>query len=113
MKMDSSPNHIASVLYERFCLESFICDSTTCKNCFVNTIIKALEKQIPKKPNKAIDHTWGMNEEVPVCPACDYYLTPVEFIDCTCETTGKSEKLKVTYCDHCGQAIDWSEVRNR
>lgn len=74
------------------------------------TIIEALEKQIPKKPNKATDHTWGTEKEVPVCPVCDYYITPVQFIDMTiCETTGKCEKPKVTYCDVCGQAIDWSD----
>lgn len=76
----------------------------------MDAAIEAFEKQIPKKPNKAIDHTWGTEKEVPVCPVCDYYITPVQFIDMTiCETTGKCEKPKVTYCDVCGQAINWSD----
>ena len=39
--------------------------------------IQALEKQIPKKPNKTIDSSWGVKKEVHVCPVCDYYLTDV------------------------------------
>ena len=35
--------------------------------------IQALEKQIPKKPNKAIDSSWGVKKEVHVCPVCEYY----------------------------------------
>ena len=64
---------------------------------------KALEKQIPKKVNKAIDTTWGVKKEVPVCPVCDYYLTEVHWI----VDDGATESGKVTYCDTCGQAIDW------
>ncbi len=67
--------------------------------------IQALEKQIPKKPNKAIDPSWGVKKEVHVCPVCDYYLTEVQFI--------ASQKIesnkKITYCETCGQAIDWSD----
>lgn len=67
--------------------------------------IKALEKQIPKKPNKAIDSSWGIKKEVHVCPVCDYYLTKVHFI-----APQKIEPNKqITYCEKCGQAIDWSE----
>lgn len=65
--------------------------------------IKALEKQIPKKPNKAIDSSWGIKREVPVCPVCDYYLTEVHWL----VVDGATESGKVTYCDTCGQAIDW------
>ena len=63
------------------------------------------EKQIPKKPNKAIDPSWGVKKEVHVCPVCDYYLTEVQFI--------ASQKIeankKITYCETCGQSIDWSD----
>lgn len=37
--------------------------------------IQALEKQIPKKPNKTIDSSWGTQKEAHTCPVCDYYLT--------------------------------------
>ena len=67
--------------------------------------IKALEKQIPKKPNKTIDSSWGIQKEAHTCPVCDYYLTEVHFI--------ASQKIesnkKITYCETCGQAIDWSD----
>ena len=67
--------------------------------------IQALEKQIPKKPNKTIDSSWGIKKEVHVCPACDYYLTEVHFI---AQQKIESNK-KITYCETCGQAIDWSD----
>ena len=67
--------------------------------------IQALEKQIPKKPNKTIDSSWGVKKEAHTCPVCDYYLTEVQFI--------ASQKIesnkKITYCETCGQAIDWSD----
>lgn len=65
--------------------------------------IKALEKQIPKKPNKAIDTSWGVHKEVNVCPVCDSFLTEVHFIDCDETKEGK----RISYCETCGQAIDW------
>ena len=43
--------------------------------------IQALEKQIPKKPNKTIDSSWGVKKEAHTCPVCDYYLTEVHFIE--------------------------------
>ena len=67
--------------------------------------INALEKQIPKKPNKTIDSSWGVKKEVHVCPVCDYYLTEVHFI---APQKIESNK-KTTYCETCGQAIDWSD----
>ena len=65
--------------------------------------IQALEKQIPKKPNKTIDSSWGIQKEAHTCPVCDYYLTEVHFI----EPQKIETKKKITYCETCGQAIDW------
>ena len=56
------------------------------------------DRDIPRKPTATIDHTWGIAEKEPVCPTCDYYLGRVAFLG-----DGKG----VTYCQHCGQAIDW------
>ena len=67
--------------------------------------IQALEKQIPMKPNKTIDSSWGVKKEAHVCPVCDYYLTEVHFI---APQKIESNK-KITYCETCGQAIDWSD----
>lgn len=65
----------------------------------------ALKRQIPMKPNKTIDSSWGVKKEAHVCPICDYYLTEVHFI-----APQKIESNKeITYCETCGQAIDWSE----
>lgn len=69
-------------------------------------ICEILEKQIPKKPNKAIATNWGIRKEINVCPVCNYYLGNYAFIN----TKDILEKHKVTYCETCGQAIDWNEV---
>ena len=75
------------------------------RKMYAELAINALEKQIPKKPNKTIDSSWGTKKEVHVCPICDYYLTEVQFI--------ASQKIesnkKITYCETCGQAIDWRD----
>ena len=71
----------------------------------LDVAIQALEKQIPKKPNKAIDSSWGVKKEAHTCPVCDYYLTEVHFI---APQKIESNK-KITYCETCGQAIDWSD----
>ena len=49
--------------------------------------IEALEKQIPKKPYNTVH-----------CPLCkiEVELQPIDI-------------EQVTYCLHCGQAIDWSD----
>lgn len=60
--------------------------------------VVALEKQIPKTPNSGIDRTWGTPTKEAICPVCDCALGHWEFI-------GGGEKI--TYCEHCGQAITW------
>lgn len=49
--------------------------------------IKALEKQIPKKPDFTED------KEFALCPCCN--------------GNGLTDKQK--YCDNCGQKLDWSD----
>ena len=58
------------------------------------------ERDIPIKPNETIDTAWGIRKKQAVCPKCDYYLNRIYFL-------GDSKNKKVTYCETCGQAIDW------
>lgn len=71
----------------------------------VGVAIQALEKQIPKKPNKETSSSWGTKKEVHTCPVCDCYLTEVYFI----APQESKIKEKITYCEACGQAIDWRD----
>lgn len=58
------------------------------------------DRDIPKKPVEITDRSWGIPHRQAVCPNCDSYLGTIHFI---CE----GDKRKVTYCESCGQAIDW------
>ncbi|HZK34153.1 MAG TPA: hypothetical protein VFD33_02430 [Bacillota bacterium] len=59
----------------------------------VNLAIEALEKKIPKKPEK-------QDENCLECPNCDSFLAfESEVRD---DTSYQDE-----YCRNCGQAIDW------
>ena len=60
---------------------------------------KALEKQIPKKPDCIEDKMW-------CCPVCDNHLLP-KWIKYPTELMPKTEGLP--HCMSCGQKIDWSE----
>ena len=68
---------------------------------FLDVAIAAMEKQIPKKVGWTTDYAWGNPTQQPVCPVCDYCVTMTHFI---------GEGKKVTYCDHCGNALDWSDA---
>ena len=58
------------------------------------------ERDIPIKPKETTDRTWGIQSRQAVCPKCDYYLSNFVFL-------GDGKGKRVTYCEHCGQAIDW------
>ena len=60
----------------------------------VKTVIKALEKQIPKKPNVKNDFN---GDEHSMCPNC--YFNFGYTILC---------KDVIVHCWKCGQKIDWS-----
>ena len=59
------------------------------------TCHKALEKQIPRKPIEN-RYPWV------ICPACGGSV----YIDKVQEHIRNNEN---TYCEHCGQALDWSD----
>ena len=60
---------------------------------------KALEKQIPKKPDCIEDKMW-------CCPVCDNHLLP-KWIKYPTELMPMTEGLP--HCMSCGQKIDWNE----
>ena len=60
--------------------------------------IKALEKQIPKKPYIQQDNR---NNDCLECPFCDSFIG----YECDC----RDEHYQIDYCPNCGQAIDWSD----
>ena len=62
-----------------------------CENCEINAAIKALDKQIPKKPVSKYKYRDGEN----VCPSCE--------TENRCRIVMFWEK----FCPDCGQAIDW------
>jgi len=73
---------------------------------YARSVLEALpsaqpDRDIPKKPTKTTDRTWGIPHRQPVCPNCGCYLGMTWFI---CDGDGKR---KVTFCETCGQAIDW------
>jgi len=58
------------------------------------------ERDIPKEPISTTDRAWGIPLRQAVCPNCNVYLGMIHFIS-------ENGKTKVTYCETCGQAIDW------
>lgn len=63
------------------------------------------KRDIPMPPSETIDTTWGIECKRPVCPNCDYYLPMVHFFPLNKDASGNAKRI--TYCEHCGQAIDW------
>ena len=74
----------------------------------VDDVIKVLnglpsaqpERDKPVKPIETTDRAWGIPHRQAVCPKCDYYLGHVVFL-------GDGKGKRITYCETCGQAIDW------
>ena len=58
------------------------------------TAIKALEKQISKKPREAVQSGFFW------CPACSK-ATKMRI---------EGSKINISYCPFCGQAMDWRET---
>ena len=56
-----------------------------CENCEINLAIKAIDKQIPKKPE--------LEGEYYICPVCGVYQ--------------ETSEGNPPYCINCGQAIGW------
>lgn len=67
-----------------------------CNEVARQTAIKALKKQIPKKP---ILKEYGIFGPYPFCSCCDNALI----------NTRNDSWHKEKFCPNCGQALDWSE----
>lgn len=67
----------------------------------INIACKALEKQIPKKPEleQLQGYDFTMAAEL-ACPTCNQPIVNV----------WSSQKYKPRYCHYCGQALDWSNT---
>ena len=70
----------------------------------INMAIDALEKQIPKKPEKVEDR-YNENLYKLTCPACGEYIAYGN------SRVGTLHKCTVSpdRCGYCGQAVDFSE----
>ena len=79
--------------------KEYLTDMKICDGEEMDIAIKALEKQIPKKP---IIHTNDIDKDrLACCPVC------YSNVDWTYE--GFWRKGNPKYCKNCGQAIDWSD----
>lgn len=61
------------------------------------------ERDIPLKPIADFDRSWGIPRRQAVCPKCDYFLGNWSFF---------GDGKRITYCETCGQAIDWEGWEN-
>lgn len=61
------------------------------------------ERDIPLKPIADFDRSWGIPRRQAVCPKCDYFLGNWAFL---------GDGKRITYCETCGQAIDWEGWEN-
>ena len=60
----------------------------------VERVISALEKQMPRAAEHE-DGAWS------ICPNCGGSI---------CNDTEYATNKEVSYCEHCGQALDWSDT---
>lgn len=97
MKIEEALEYAKNVSFCRGCshfaygctdIEDYVCDRCEHRQ-FFDIVIKTLELRIPKNPIKITNDLYH-------CGTCKSLLK-----------TG--EKWCDEYCDHCGQAIDWSE----
>ena len=71
-----------------------------CINHLITMPSAQSERDIPRKAIKEIDRSLSIPIRQALCPNCNSYLDPVLFI-------WADKRRKVTYCERCGQAIDW------
>lgn len=102
----SRSDAIGAVKEERFPIDSDYAEGFMAALDKVERILKEWlpsaqpERDTPIKPIETTDRAWGIPHRQAVCPKCDYYLGNVAFL-------GDYKGKRITYCETCGQAIDW------
>ena len=67
----------------------------------IGIAVKAVERMIPREPIKTPDEGYRVLMVYAQCPVCNSGLGHIYKDD--------HKSGYVTYCENCGQAIDWSE----
>lgn len=68
----------------------------------LNMVENAVEKQIPKKLKVEKVGRFGL---ALLCPSCENQVAMIW------DSVLRKGKYKQSYCDNCGQALDWSDVK--
>ncbi len=85
------------VIKENNIANSYINPHGNKKLAIGDDLVKALEKQMPKKPQKVKEQVVRYTDGY-ICPSCGKCFTGTGIAD---------------FCYHCGQALDWSEENDR
>lgn len=97
---EQKAKEIGKALYENITLKGTNVISVASYIKFVDMAIKALEKQIPKKPFKTMDENNPYYKYMPwCCPCCRETLYE--------DTEWGNQEFD--YCTECGQKLDWGD----
>lgn len=91
--------NVGDTIYRQAAIDA-VNDCGICIQKIVDLPSAQPERDIPVKPIETTDKAWGIPHRQAVCPKCDYYLGHVAFL-------GDYKGKRITYCETCGQAIDW------
>mgnify|MGYP007022360949 FL=1 len=75
-------------------------------DCVAYDVVQALkalpsaqtDRDIPRKPIEGCSLSGRKKVKEASCPNCNFFLSHFRFY---------GEGKRITYCEHCGQAIDW------
>jgi len=82
------------------------CDDGTKQDEALGVALKALEKQMPKKPKHVITNMEINGNFRKVCPSCGWLM----FERVTTENASQPIVYRIfKFCQSCGQRIDWGE----
>ena len=82
------------------------CDDGTKQDEALGVALKALEKQMPKKPKRIVTCKEIDGNFQEVCPSCGWVM----FERVTTENASQPIVYRILkFCQSCGQRIDWGE----